>query len=374
MNATRISPLTRTLIVCACLVIVIAGMRAASPIVSPLLLALFLAALLYQPYQWLLRRGLPTWLAVSIMVLGVLAVGSGVLALLWISLAQLRTNLFTYANRLVDLRTDVEILLARVGVDVPTLLTRELLDRQMLITTGARLVTNAGSLVFTGFYVLVSTVFFLLQATHMSTRLSSEWGPNSLLEIQAVQVAQRVASFFSIRVRVNLIVAAGITIWLFILGVDLALLWGILAFFLSFIMYVGLGLASVPPVLLALAEFGPLAAVLVVVGVVVINVSVENVLAPAMMGQGLNLAPAVALASLLFWAWVLGPLGFVLAIPLTVIVVMILASHPETHWLTVMLTMDTVPLSSPTLETDQKTDSDLSPAPVKVFNTQQDLS
>lgn len=370
MNSTiRINSLTRTIIAGASLVVLIAGMRAASVMISPLLLALFLAVLLYPSYQWLLHRGIPTWLAVSIMVLGVLAVGLGLLGLLWLSLAQLRTNLFIYANRLVDLRMDLELMLTRLGVDVPALVTQELLNRQVLVSTAARLLANAGSLLFSGFLVIVATIFFLFQATHLSARMSRELGPNSLFQTQAVQVAQRVARFFVIRVRVNLIVAAGITVWLFILDVDLALLWGIVAFFLSFIMYVGLGLAAVPPTLLGLAEGGIWTAVLVIVGVIVINVVVENVLAPSMMGQGLNLAPVVALASLVFWAWVLGPLGFILAIPLTVIVVMILASNPETHWLTVLLTMDTVRLEgSPPPQPPADVEPDTTQ--VSVLNTQ----
>ncbi|MEZ4733865.1 MAG: AI-2E family transporter [Caldilineaceae bacterium] len=97
------------------------------------------------------------------------------------------------------------------------------------------------------------------------------------------------------------------------------------------------------PILLALAESGLLWAVLAAIGFAVINVGIENVVAPAMMAQGLNLAPAVALVSLVFWAWVLGPLGFILAIPLTVIVVMLLASNPETEWLLALLTTDSSP-------------------------------
>ncbi len=191
--------------------------------------------------------------------------------------------------------------------------------------------------------MLVATIFLLLQSTHLTERLQHDYGPDSMLHSRAAQVGQGVARFFAIRVRVNLIVAAGITIWLLILGVDLAILWGIVAFFLSFIMYVGLMVAALPPMLLAMAESGPWYAVLVIIGVVVINVGIENVVAPAMMGQGLNLAPVVALASLVFWAWVLGPLGLIIAIPLTVIIVMLLASDPDTYWLLVLFTMDAAP-------------------------------
>ena len=96
------SRLLHGLLVGACLVVVIAGMRAAAPFLSPLLLALFLAILLYPVYKWLLGRGIPTWLAVILMVAGVMLVGMGVLALLWLSVEQLRANLFIYAARLLD--------------------------------------------------------------------------------------------------------------------------------------------------------------------------------------------------------------------------------------------------------------------------------
>jgi AI-2 transport protein TqsA len=347
MGTIRRTPLLTSVLFVTGIVVIVAGMRAAASFLSPLLLAIFLAVLLYPAYQWLLDRGIPTWLAVSLMVVGVMLVGLGLLALIWLSLAQLRDNLFFYTTQLTAQRIRLEGWLASLGIETPSQLSQELLNRQMLLTTTARVITNLGSILVTGFFVLVATVFLLLQATHLSARLSRELGPDNQLQLQMVQVTQRIARFFAIRVRVNLLVAIGITAWLLILGVDLAILWGILAFFLSFVMYVGLATAAVPPVLLALAESGIWWAVLVVLGVMVINVGVENILAPAMMGQGLNLAPVVVLSSIVFWAWVLGPLGFILAIPLTVIVVMILASNPGTHWITVLLTMDSPPMVEP---------------------------
>lgn len=341
MSIIKQNPLYNTLLVGASLVLIVAGLRASAPIVSPFLLAFFLATLLYPAYQRLLQRGIPTWLAVSLMILGVTLIGSGLIALLWVSIEQLRSNLWFYTNRLLAQRRSLEDLLSLIGVDAPTLISQEVLNRQLLISTAASLLTNLGSLLFTSVFVLITTIFLLLQTHHLRERLAQEWGPNSFISAQIVEVAQRIARFFAIRVRVNLIVAIGITLWLLILGVDLALLWGILAFFLGFVMYVGLFIAAVPPVLLALAESGLLWALLAGVGILVINMSVENVVAPAMMAQGLNLAPVVVLMSLVFWSWVLGPLGLILAIPLTVIVVMVLAGNAETRWLIVLLTMDT---------------------------------
>ena len=119
-------------------------------------------------------------------------------------------------------------------------------------------------------------------------------------------VGQDVVRQFGLRAVVNLATGAGVTILLFVLGVDFPLLWGILTFFLSFIPYVGLVLAVAPAVVLALAEFGVSRAALVIAGVVVINILAENVLSPMMMGRGLNISPTIVFLSFIFWAWLLG--------------------------------------------------------------------
>jgi AI-2 transport protein TqsA len=147
------------------------------------------------------------------------------------------------------------------------------------------------------------------------------------------EVGQNVVRQFGLRAIVNLVTGAGVTILLLVLGVDFPLLWGILTFFLSFVPYVGLVLAVAPAVVLALAEFGLSRAVLVIVGVVVINVLAENVLSPMLMGRGLNLSPTVVFLSFILWAWLLGGPGAFLAVPITLFVIVLLDAFPETRWL-----------------------------------------
>jgi AI-2 transport protein TqsA len=115
--------------------------------------------------------------------------------------------------------------------------------------------------------------------------------------------------------------------------VDFPLLWGILTFFLSFVPYVGLVLALTLAVVLALAEFGLSRALLFIVGVIVINIVAENVLSPMLMGRGLNLSPSVVFLSFMLWVWVLGGPGAFLAVPITLFVIGMLDTFPETRWL-----------------------------------------
>lgn len=111
---------------------------------------------------------------------------------------------------------------------------------------------------------------------------------------------------FGLRAIVNLVTAAGISVALFVLGVDFPLLWGVLIFFLSYIPYIGLVLGAAPAVLLALAEFGFGRALMVVAVVIVVNILSENVLSPTLMGRGLDPSPTVVFLSFIFWAWLLG--------------------------------------------------------------------
>jgi AI-2 transport protein TqsA len=115
--------------------------------------------------------------------------------------------------------------------------------------------------------------------------------------------------------------------------VDFPLLWGILTFFLSFVPYIGLFIALTPAVVLALAEFGLSRALLFIVGVVVVNIVAENVLSPMLMGRGLDLSPTVVFLSFMLWAWVLGGPGAFLAVPITLFVIGMLKTFPETRWL-----------------------------------------
>jgi AI-2 transport protein TqsA len=136
-----------------------------------------------------------------------------------------------------------------------------------------------------------------------------------------------------LRAIVNLITGAGVTVLLFVMGVDFPVMWGILTFFLSFIPWIGLVLAVAPAVVLALAEHGPERALLVIAGVIVINVLAENLVSPMLMGRGLSLSPTFLFIGFIFWAFVLGGPGAFLAAPLTIFVALMLATFPGTRWL-----------------------------------------
>jgi AI-2 transport protein TqsA len=204
------------------------------------------------------------------------------------------------------------------------------------------------------FLILMIMLFLLSEGSAMMERLRTSVAQDNPQVARLTVIGQDVVLQFGLRAIVNLVTAAGITLLLLLLGVDLGvdfpLLWGVLTFFLSFVPYIGLVLAVAPAVLLALAEFGLGRAIVVIVAVVVVNVLAENVLSPVLMGRGLDLSPTVVFLSFVFWAWLLGGPGAFLALPLTLFVAIMLGSFPETRWLASLMGLPDTDLAASAAE------------------------
>ena len=128
-----------------------------------------------------------------------------------------------------------------------------------------------------------------------------------------------------------------VTIWLAILRVDYPVLWGLLAFMFNYVPNIGSIIAAVPAILLAFIQLGTTTAIMAALGYIAFNVIIGNVIEPRFMGRGLGLSTLVVFLSLIFWGWVLGPVGMVLSIPLTMTMKIGLSSREETMWISTLL-------------------------------------
>ena len=135
----------------------------------------------------------------------------------------------------------------------------------------------------------------------------------------------------------SLLTGALVALWLLLVGVDFPILLGVLAFALNYIPVIGSMVAALPGILLAFIEFGLGTGVLTAVAYVVINVGVSNGIEPRYFGNGLGLSPLVVIVSVLFWGWVLGPMGMLLSVPLTMSLKIALESDEGTRWLAVLM-------------------------------------
>lgn len=327
----------RALLTVAAFVIVVAGMRSAAPILVPLLLSVFLAILCAPTLFWLQRRGWKTTPAVGAIVLGLLAVSAGVGTLLGTSLVDFSAQVPLYqASLRVTLRELVEqsALADMEGFD-PSLV--DYFDPGALMTGVATFITGLGNIVTRWFLIILLAVFMLLELSGFPDKLRAAFHDSGRSMVYVQRFTASVKKYLAIKAIVSVATGVIAGVWLAILGVDYAVLWGVVAFLLNFIPTIGSIVAAVPPMLLALVQLGFGSALLVAVGYLSINAVIGNFIEPRWMGQGVGLSTFVVFLSLLFWGYVLGTAGMLLAVPLTMIAKLALESSDDTNWLAILL-------------------------------------
>ncbi len=191
--------------------------------------------------------------------------------------------------------------------------------------------------------ILFTVLFILVESTTIPSKLRSflKNPDDTLLNLSGFM--DGVTQYLVIKGLMSLITGALITIYLLMLDINFALLWGALAFFMNFIPYIGSIIAAVPVVILALLDAGPGTAAAVGVGFLAANMIVGNVLEPRFTGQGLGLSTLVVFASLVFWGWVFGPVGMFLSTPLTMLMKIALENDPRSRWISILLSSEAPP-------------------------------
>jgi AI-2 transport protein TqsA len=336
-TALRQPSLSRVMLLLAATVVVFVGMRLAAPILDPILFAVVLALLFSPIYGWLIRHRIPTPLALVIMLVGLSVLFLGLFLLLGVSIARFSGEIGSYTSKLSGQLDEIQNLTKSLGVTTADL--HKVLSPSALTGAIGTILSGVADFLSNLFLILVIVLFLLAEGPAMMNRLRASTGPEHPQVARLAVFGRNVVRQLGLRAIVNLVTAAGVVVLLLVLRVDFPLMWGILAFFLSFIPWIGLPLAVAPAVVLALAEHGLTSAVLVIVGVIVINVLAENALSPMLMGRGLSISPTILFIGFIFWAWLLGGPGAFLAAPLTIFLVLMLDTFPETRWLASVMGM-----------------------------------
>jgi AI-2 transport protein TqsA len=332
-----VSPALVLLVTCAALVVVIAGMRAAAPLLTPLLLSIFLAVLTAPLMFYLCERGLPTVVALLLVVSALVVFGVGLGALIGGSLNAFSANLPGYEESLKTQAGELRLWLESVGLSLPQETFRDLIDPSRAMKLAAQLISGLGGVLADAFLILLTVIFLLFEAAQLPAKLNAVLGgsENSMQRLESI--ARNINRYTAIKALTSLLTGVGIALCLLVIGVDYPILWGLLAVLLNFVPNIGSIIAAVPAVLLAQVQLGPAAALWTVAAYLVINGLVGNLLEPRVMGRGLGLSTLVVFVSLVFWGWVLGPVGMFLSVPLTMTLKIALDSSSETRPAAVLL-------------------------------------
>ena len=309
-------PVFRNLFGAACAVLVLAGVRVAAELVDPVLMAGFLALLL----QPLLNRLRPLrGAAVPVIVLAVVLGGLVLVGFVGTSLREVALEAPRYQSQFQSLVTSITQQLAERGINaaayIESALTGPVVGRVALSISRA-IAGGFGSLVLTLFIF----AFVLGGLGELERRANKEALDHSPTVERFLAFSASLRGYVGVRSLLGLAAAVLNYVLLLIVGVEHALLWGVLSFLYSFVPNVGFVLSLLPPALLALLNGGWVSAAIVVGGYIVINVVLDNVVAPQLIARQMEISPLLSFLSVIFWAWLLGPTGAILAVPLTVLI------------------------------------------------------
>ena len=334
-TALRQPSFLRVMLFLATTVVVLVGMRLGAPILNPILFAVILALLFSPIYGWLTRHRIPTPLALIIMLVGLTILFLGLFLILGVSIARFSGDIASYTGKLNVKLGNIQELAKGLGLSNVDI--RDAVKPSALTGAIGTILSGVADFLSNLFLILLYVLFFLAEGPAMMNRLRNSAGSDHPQFVRLTVFGRNVVRQLGLRAIVNLVTGAGVTVLLLVLRVDFPLMWGILTFFLSFIPWIGLVLAVAPAVVLALAEHGLDTALLVIAGVIVINILAENALSPMLMGRGLSLSPTVLFIGFVFWAWLLGGPGAFLAAPLTIFLVLMLDTFPETRWIAAVM-------------------------------------
>ncbi|MFT5730702.1 MAG: AI-2 transport protein TqsA [Desulforhopalus sp.] len=312
----------------------------ASAIVVPFLLALFIAIIAASPVNWLKKRGVPDILSIGIVLLAVLAFLALISLMLGNTMNQFNLALPEYETRLKELMGKIVSLLSERGFDLKSSGILEAFDPSVVMTFANTLVIGLADVLSNTVLIMFTTMFMLFDVLDFPRKFEAVEGSESQSERVLEQLALLVKSTNDyIVIKAIMSLGTGILIWLslVLLGLDFALLWGVVAFILNFVPNIGSLLAAVPAVLLAFVQLGPGYGLVVIVLYVAVNIIMGNVVEPRIMGKRLGLSTLTVFLSLVFWGWLFGPVGMLLSVPLTMAVKFAAMNNPQTTWFGVLL-------------------------------------
>ncbi|MEO1386368.1 MAG: AI-2E family transporter [Cyanobacteria bacterium J06634_6] len=318
----------------ASIVLIVAGLRSVSSLLSPILLSLFITLVTSPVMSWLKRRGLPGWLAYTLVLLLVLLIGTCSLLFFVVSLNQLTDDLPTYVDQIETQVTALWQWAIAQGVTADDIRGLQWFQPERIFQTLSSLVTALLGIFSDAGLMLLVFVYMLASAPTFSHQLHQGLGTGSPALRRFSNFASSMSTYLLIKSWLGALAAIAQIILMWIMGVDFAVLWGILSFLFNFVPNVGFYIALAPPLLLAFLTLGLWKAIIFGIIYIIINNFLDIVIAPRYLSKGLDLSALVTFLAVIVWTWILGPIGAFLALPLTMMVkVLVLEAFPETQLL-----------------------------------------
>ena len=331
------SGVLKVLLVCAALVVVLAGGKTATNILVPFLLSAFIAIICNPIVDRATQYKIPKAISVIFVIALFVTIALSLAGLVGKSLNELSQLIPVYREQLATQFSWLTEQLARFNITISSSLLIEYFDPAAAMGLATDMLSGLGNVMANLFLIIITVVFMLFEASSMPAKLHLALDDPEMRMKQIDRFLSSVNHYLAIKTLVSIGTGVTVSVMLWAFGLDFYLLWGVLAFLLNYIPNIGSIIAAVPAVLLAILQLGAAEAGFIGLGYFVINTVMGNVIEPRYLGRGLGLSTLVVFLSLIFWGWLLGTVGMLLSVPLTMIIKIALESSKDGQWIAVLL-------------------------------------
>jgi len=322
----------RVVLVLASIIVIGAGIKLSAPLLVPVLVATFIAIVTAPIVMWLCDRGVPTLVAVLSGLMLDVAAGAALGFPLAGAVATFTERVPAYALLLTDRMRETEAWLAGHGIYLESVF--DLSEPTWMLNMATVTAQYAAAFVSQMVLVLLIVAFMLVESTGLREKLARIATPSQIEELSSA--TREVNTYLVAKTVLSLITGVAVFVWCWWRGVDVPLLWGLLAYLLNYIPTVGQIIAAIPAIALAFLQLGPGDALIVAAGFGAINLAI-GAIEPRIMGDALGLSALVVLVSMVIWGWLLGPVGALVSAPLTMVVKHGLAHSEQLRWMAELL-------------------------------------
>lgn len=346
------------LLVAASLTITLGGARAIADIIGPTVLALVLTITVHPVRRALVRRGMAEWLVSLIAVVSVYLLLLGVSLAVVYSIGRLAALVPAYASDLEQYVDDLGDWLEGLGLDAAQIeAMAQAFDTGKLVSVATDVFGAALGLVSNLFFIVTVALFMAFDTGSLERGLARVRAQKPDLVGALASFAHGTRTYMGVSAGFGLIVAVIDGIVLYLMGVPGAFVWAVLSFVTNFIPNIGFVIGVVPPALIGLLEGGPGLMLAVIAVYSVINFVIQSIIQPRYVGDAVGLAPTITMLSLVFWAWLLGPLGALLAVPLSLLMrALLIEADPEARWALPLVSGHPPPEPAPVIPAEHATE------------------
>lgn len=330
-------PEMRFLKISTMMVIILYGIYQAQAVIVLFIVSIFLAAIGRVPVLWMERKHIPTIAAVLMVIAALVVLILGIGAVVGLSLNNFSEALPFYQSRAEGMLLAFKSMMAGKGIHITDEVLLKYVDTNALMNFASSLFTTVSSLLSSTFLILFTIMFILLEASSFPAKIRHINDNPKTSFTQISGFVNDIKRYMIIKMLINLTASSLIIVWLSILGVDFPLLWGFMAFLLLFIPSIGSVIAAIPAILLALVQLGVGTAALTAAGYFAIGTVLGNIIEPKVMGKKFGMSTLVVFLSLIIWGNLLGIVGALLCVPLTMSLKLACEMNEETKWIAVLL-------------------------------------